>query len=268
MTDIALGPFAFSLPLLARALAIVTAFVVGAWFGRRRRAEVEPSLWVVLGWMVLAARAAFVARYHTFYADEPLRMLDLRDGGFLASAGLAAGVLAYAWLAWRHRAQRMPLGMALAAGCLVWGAGSAAIALSAQRQTLPEVTLANLEGRAVTLGPLRGKPLVLNLWASWCPPCRREMPVLARAQAAHPEVAFVFANQGEAAEAVKAYLATQRPVVRNVVLDGSSALARSTGAAGLPTTLFFNARGELVDRRMGELSPASLAQGLQSLRPP
>jgi hypothetical protein len=91
------------------------------------------------------------------------------------------------------------------------------------------------------------------------------MPVLAGAQAAHPDIAFVFANQGEPVEAVKAYLAAQRLAMQNVLLDGPSVLARRTGSGGLPTTLFFNARGELVDRRMGELSPATLAQGLALL---
>jgi thiol-disulfide isomerase/thioredoxin len=266
MSDIAFGPIAFSLPLLALAGAIVAALAVGNRLGRRDRADVERSLWFVLGWMALAGRVGFVARYHAFYIGEPLRMLDIRDGGFLVGAGLAAGLVTYAWFAWRHTARRMPLGAALAAGCLVWGTGSAALSLSAHRQVLPQVALPTLEGGTMALAP--GKPVVLNLWASWCPPCRREMPVLARAQAAHPEVAFVFANQGEAAQAVKDYLAEEQLAVHDVLLDGTSALARQTGAGGLPTTLFFNARGELVDRHMGELSPATLAQGLASLREP
>jgi thiol-disulfide isomerase/thioredoxin len=268
MTDIAFGPIAFSLPLLMLAGAIVAALVVGGRLGRKDRADVEHSLWFVLGWMVLAARVGFVTRYYAFYSEEPLRMLDIRDGGFLATRGLAAGLMAYSWFAWRHTAQRMPLGAALAAGCLVWGAGSAAASLSAHRQTLPQLTLPTLEGGTIALTPMPGKPVVLNLWASWCPPCRREMPVLARAQVEHPDIAFVFANQGESADAVKDYLAAQRLAVHNVLLDGTTILARRTGSGGLPTTLFFNARGELVDRRMGELSPATLAQGLASLREP
>lgn len=266
MTDIAFGPIAFPLPLLVLAGAIVTALVVGNRHGRQDRTDVERSLWFVLGWMVLVARAGFIARYHAFYVGEPLRMLDIRDGGFLASRGLAAGLVAYAWFAWRHTVQRMPLGAALGAGCLVWGVGSAALSLSAHRQTLPEVSLPTLDGGSMALAP--GKPVVLNLWASWCPPCRREMPVLARAQAEYPDVAFVFVDQGEPADVVKAYLAAHRLAVHNVLLDGTSALARRTGSGGLPTTLFFNARGELVDRRLGELSPATLAQGLASLREP
>jgi thiol-disulfide isomerase/thioredoxin len=268
MSDIAFGPIAFSLPLLVLAGAVFIALVVGNRLGLRNRTDVERSIWFVLGWTVLAARAGFVARYQAFYIGEPLRMLDIRDGGFLATRGLAAGLVAYVWFAWRHTAQRMPLGAALAAGCLVWGAGSAAISLAAHRQTLPRLTLPTLEGGTMALTPMPGKPVVLNLWASWCPPCRREMPVLARAQAEHPGVVFVFANQGESAEAVKDYLAAQRLAIHNVLLDGTTILARKTGSGGLPTTLFFNGRGELVDRRMGELSPATLAQGLALLREP
>jgi len=268
MSDIAFGPIVLSFHMLVLVAAIVTALWVGNRFGRRDLNDVERSVWFVLGWVALAARAGFVVRYQAFYVGEPLRMLDIRDGGFLASTGLAAGLAAYAWLAWRHAAQRMLLGAALAASCLVWGMGNVALSLSSQKQALPQVTLPALEGGAMALAPMSGKPLVLNLWASWCPPCRREMPVLARAQTEHSDVRFVFANQGEGADAVKAYLAAQHLSLHNVVLDGTTVLARRTGSAGLPTTLFFNARGELVDRRMGELSPATLAQGLASLREP
>ena len=91
------------------------------------------------------------------------------------------------------------------------------------------------------------------------------MPVLERAQRATPGVAFVFANQGESAETVKAYLAAESLVLKNMLLDPSGSVAAAASAPGLPTTLFFDATGQLVDRRMGELSPATLAQRLERL---
>jgi len=266
MTDIALG----GLPLPARVLllfaSIFAAIALGNRLAKDGRAAVEHRIWLVIVLMLLAARAAFVWRYRDIYMEAPLRILDLRDGGFRPAVGLAAGIAAAAWIAWRQAARRTALLVALAVGCAIWVTCSVVLSKARQGQALPDTALATLDGGPVRLRSMLGKPVVLNLWASWCPPCRREMPVLAGAQAAHPEVAFVFANQGETAAAVGAYLAREGLRLDNVLLDGATALARETASPGLPTTLFFDAQGRLVDRRMGELSPATLAQGLDMLR--
>jgi len=245
--------------------AIVVAFAVVNRLAMDGRADVERSLWGVVAWVLLAARAGFVIRYHRFYREEPLRVFDIRDGGFMSAAGMAAVVGTAVWYAWRRSPQRVPLLSALVVGCLVWGAGSAALSLHPMRQKLPPVSLPTLDGETVRISSIQGKPVVVNLWASWCPPCRREMPALAKAQAEHPEVVFVFANQGERPEVVKAYLVRHGLSLRNVVLDGTTAIARQSGSRGLPTTLFFDATGSLVDRRAGELSAATLAQRLERM---
>ncbi|MCQ9617345.1 TlpA family protein disulfide reductase [Paenalcaligenes niemegkensis] len=63
--------------------------------------------------------------------------------------------------------------------------------------SLPDLQLVTLEERPAQLRSYMGMPVVLNLWATWCPPCRREMPVLEQAQTAFPNVAFVLINQGK-----------------------------------------------------------------------
>lgn len=181
-------------------------------------------------------------------------------------SGLATAVIAAVGIAWRHVDLRKGLAGALIAGCAVLGAGALALSVGGHAETLPDVTLANLEDEPVRLASLAGKPVVVNMWASWCPPCRREMPVLAKAEAERRDVVFIFANQGEFAPAVKSYLSKEGLVLHNVLLDHIGAIARLAGARGLPTTLFFNARGELVERRTGELSPATLAERLDKLR--
>ena len=269
MTDLALGPFMLPLPTLLVLLALGAALVLGARLAKRRQLDAEGPLWLLAAWILLMARAGFVLRYHTLYFAEPLRILDLRDGGFMPAAGLAAAGAAAAWIAWQRSARRIPLLGALAAGVLVWSAGNAALKQWPPQQRLPAAEFATLDGQAMRLSSGSGRPVVVNLWASWCPPCRREMPALARAQAEHPEVDFLFANQGESAEAVKAYLSAQGLELRNVVLDTTRTLARQSNSVGLPTTLFFDARGRLVDRRAGELSPATIVQRLEILaRPP
>jgi thiol-disulfide isomerase/thioredoxin len=266
MTDIALGPILLPLQMLLLFGTVIATLVVGARLSKGDRAAVERSLWLVAAWILLAARAGFVFRYRALYLAEPLRIFDIRDGGFMPAAGFAAVLAAAAWIAWRRSGRHVALLAALAAGVLVWSAGTAALRQWPPRLRLPELELATLEGGTMRLPSAPGKPVIVNLWASWCPPCRREMPTLARAQAEHPEVEFVFANQGESAEAVKAYLSAQGLVLRNVLIDSTTALARQSNSPGLPTTLFFNAKGELVDRRAGELSPATLAQRLEVLR--
>jgi len=266
MTDIALGPILLPLQMLLLFATAVATLATSARLAKGHRVDVERSLWLVVGWIFLAARAGFVFRYRGLYLAEPLRILDVRDGGFMPAAALAAALVAAAWVAWRRPGNRIPLLAALAAGVLVWGAGSAALKQWSPRMRLPAGDLARLEGGRMRLTSTQGKPVVVNLWASWCPPCRMEMPALAEAQAKHPDVEFVFANQGEAGDAVEGFLSGEKLVLRNVLLDSTGVLSQQSNSRGLPTTLFFNANGELVDRRAGELSPATLEQRLEMLR--
>lgn len=92
------------------------------------------------------------------------------------------------------------------------------------------------------------------------------MSVLKEAQRAHNDVVFVFANQGESAKAVQTYIGSADLLTINVLLDQRGAIAKHTGAAGLPTTLSFDKNGALVDTRVGELSEGSLAQRIESLQ--
>ncbi|MEO6170588.1 MAG: TlpA disulfide reductase family protein, partial [Lysobacter sp.] len=100
---------------------------------------------------------------------------------------------------------------------------------------------------------------------TWCPPCRREMPVLAEGQQARTDVEFVFANQGEGPDLIREYLQGEGLALNNVLLDPFSSLMHEMGARGLPTTLFFDAGGRLVDFHMGELTHAGLASKLQAI---
>jgi thiol-disulfide isomerase/thioredoxin len=163
---------------------------------------------------------------------------------------------------------RSPLILGLAVSALVCGAMFGAIRLM-EDVTLPKGALTTLAGEPLDLARLAaGKPVVVNLWATWCPPCRREMPVLAAAQRQETGVRFVFVNQGEGGETAQRYLVASGLDLANVVLDPGAGIGREVGSMGLPTTLFYDAGGRLVDSHVGEISAASLASKLNRLRPP
>ncbi len=267
MDSLTIGPFALPLGPLLLLVAVTLGSYLGKWRGRRMGMDVEPPLWTILVVGVVAARLVFVAAYWNSYQVAPWRILDIRDGGFTLAAGLAAAVLAGLWFLLRRRSERQPLLLAFLTAGIVWGLGSLLAAQPfSDKATLPTIVLQDLQGQPVALESLRGKPVVINLWASWCGPCRREMPVLRDAQTRYPDVRFVFANQGESADTVRAYLVAEGLALRNVVLDTSLELGKSIGSGALPTTLFYDAQGQLQDRRMGELSNASLSQRLRPLQ--
>jgi hypothetical protein len=76
----------------------------------------------------------------------------------------------------------------------------------------------------------------------------------------------LFVNQGESAAAVEAYLATLGTPLREVLLDRGATLGPAVGSRGLPTTLFYDARGELIDAHFGVLNAPALESRLRRLR--
>lgn len=134
---------------------------------------------------------------------------------------------------------------------------------SVEGGSIPAIQLTDLDGEEVDLQQFEGRPVVVNLWATWCPPCRREMPVLEQAAAESPDVAFVFANQAESAGLVRDFLDGEGLELDNVLLDADSEVARHFQARALPTTLFFGSDGELSDVHLGEVSRAQLANYLR-----
>lgn len=214
---------------------------------------------------LLAARLGYVLRWWPEYAVAPWSILAIGDGGFLWWIGLPA---ALAFAGWRSAGQpqlRTPVLAGIAAGMLAWFALGATLALL-QRSAppLPDIAVVTLDGSPARLDASAGKPVVLNLWATWCPPCRREMPVFEDAVQAYPGVRFVLLNQGEDAATIGDYLDREGLHLHaQVLLDLHSLAMPATNTRGLPTTLFFDADGHLVDTHMGELTRASLADTMR-----
>jgi thiol-disulfide isomerase/thioredoxin len=260
-------PFSMSVEVLLLLVALLVAAGVSGVAGRGQDTGVGFALTDMLIAAVLAARIAFVALWFSAYRSAPWSMLDIRDGGFNPWAGIAGALVVALWQGWRHAALRKPLAAGLASAALVWSGMFSAILLM-RNASLPKSPLTTLAGAPADLAKLAGgKPMVINLWATWCPPCRRELPLLAAAQIQDPEVRFVFADQGEDAATVRRYLASAGLDIANVLLDPGARIAPEVGAGGLPTTLFYDGGGRLIDTHVGQLTSGSLAGKLSRLRP-
>ena len=118
------------------------------------------------------------------------------------------------------------------------------------------------EGGELVLAPMRGRPLLVNFWATWCPPCVEELPLLDafyRQQA--PNGWQVIGLAVDQADAVRAFLARQ-PLAFPVGLAGVAGLelGKSLGnlAGGLPFTVVFGRDGGVVQRKMGKVTPEEL----------
>jgi len=132
-------------------------------------------------------------------------------------------------------------------------------------EVLPSLVLQKPDGQTVNLADFKGKPLVLNAWASWCIPCRREMPLLVKAARANPTVQFVFLNISEGPVAVETFEKTLGIKIPNVLLDPEAKLSDPLRIQGLPVTLFYDAEGRLVNRHIGEIKAEELATLLEAL---
>lgn len=268
--SVAIGPLALSLGQLLLVFALAVAIVTGALVGRRQRIGVSDTLFTLVFVALVGARLVFIVRYWDSY-DSLWAMLDIRDRGFDPWGGLAAALVYCGWRLWRTPRQRRALSAALLAGALTWaGAVYALVKLDEDgHSALPKTSLMTIDGAAIDLPALQDDhPLVVNLWASWCPPCRREMPLLADTQRRRDDVTFVFVNQGEARQVIRHYLDDESLDLDNVLRDETLALGEHVGVKAMPTTLFYDADGRLVDTHFGELSQATLKHALSRLTPP
>ena len=110
-----------------------------------------------------------------------------------------------------------------------------------------DFTLTDLKGKSWTLKSLRGKVVLVNFWATWCPPCRKEMPDL---DALHHQ----FENQGlvilalsdEAANVVKPFIAQKQKVGYPILFDPDKVAAQRFHVTGIPKTFVFDRDGSLV----------------------
>ncbi len=118
---------------------------------------------------------------------------------------------------------------------------------------LADVVLVDADDAPRSLADYRGKWVVLNFWATWCAPCRSEMPSLDRLQAAMPEIAVVPVATGRnAVTGIKRFFQEEAIANLPILRDPTSELTRSMGIVGLPVTVILDPEGREVARLIGD----------------
>jgi thiol-disulfide isomerase/thioredoxin len=267
MLSISIGPFALSVSLFITIIGIIIFWATTHWLTRKslEKKQAVDTIFTALWVGFVIARLAFVLTLWSEYKADWWQIFNIRDGGFIPYYGWIASVFILIVASSRHRKiSQIYLKASIATLCVIGPLKYTAFLYNAE-VGLPQSQVHNSIGDKISLQTFKGKPLVINYWATWCPPCRKEMPVLQTAQQLHANVTFLFVNQGEDSSTVSEFLQSQGLELDNVFYDPASQLSRESGAAGLPTTLFFDASGKLIANRMGELSQASLAHYLQQI---
>ena len=150
---------------------------------------------------------------------------------------------------------------ATGAGLALWHARSSQVEVES---ALWGLSFERPGGGSLLMAPLRGRPLLLNFWATWCAPCIREMPLLDRFQREHAASGWqVVGLAVDSVASVREFLA-RVPIGFSIGLAGSHGvgLARNLGNAdgALPFTVVFDRKGRALDRKLGAVQPADLAR--------
>lgn len=127
------------------------------------------------------------------------------------------------------------------------------LALHSEPVALPEAVLLDETDGEHSLADYKGKWVVLNFWATWCAPCRHEMPSLDRLQVAMPDIVVVPVATGRnAVTGIERFFAEENITNLPILRDPTSQLARGMGVLGLPVTVILNPEGEEVARLIGD----------------
>ena len=137
----------------------------------------------------------------------------------------------------------------------------------------PDFTVFDAQGNKVKLSDFKGKPVVLNFWASWCPPCKGEMPHFNKQYAdGKDDIVFMMVDlvdgQRETQEKGKQYVKDQGyslPVYFDNV-DNKQQAAETYGISSIPTTLFIDSDGNIVKAYQGAIDEDTLIAGMNSIK--
>jgi len=279
------GPLSLNAPVLFFALSLVFWFFILRLVAKKIGADYKWIRSVSDGAVLVAlisARLVFAVQYWQAYLSEPWTVLYFWQSGYSFWGGLTGAAVYAGYRVIRTRPSQPVLQATLWAsisiltlGCTFIGLAiiqpsstSSNTSLAPVRQVPFEFT--DAQGNTVSFVDYINKPIVLNFWATWCAPCRREMPLLENNYKKYTEqgVAIIAVNVGEQADVVRQYL-DKNSLTLPIWMSGkhsTNQLFDYVNGQVMPTTLFIHADGRIESRRVGELSAATLQQGIEAIR--
>ncbi len=137
------------------------------------------------------------------------------------------------------------------------------------KQAAPALVLKDMDGVQHAIRDYRGKPVIINFWATWCPPCRRELPSMNRAwkKIKDEGIVMLAVDVGEDEDTIFTFMGDY-PIDFTVLLDSSGEVSASWPVVGLPTTFILDKQGRLVYRAIGgrEWDDEALLEKIRALK--
>ena len=128
----------------------------------------------------------------------------------------------------------------------------------------PAFTLQTLHGKRVSLADYRGRPVLINFWATYCAPCRREMPLIQQTANGHPSLVVLLVDERDDRQAAVQFIADLQ-ITSTVLFDGDGTVGDAYGITGLPTTFFVFADGTIEGRYVGETNAGILGPHIAAI---
>src|SRR5438132_9215363 len=128
----------------------------------------------------------------------------------------------------------------------------------------PAFTLDTLGGARISLADFRGRPVLINFWATYCAPCRREMPLIERTAAQHPGLVVLLIDERDSHQSASAFV-HELPITSTVLFHGDGKVGDSYGISGLPTTFFIRPDGAIEGRYIGETNAGILGPHISAI---
>ncbi|HZC31506.1 MAG TPA: TlpA disulfide reductase family protein [Gaiellaceae bacterium] len=181
----------------------------------------------------------------------------------IVAAILAATAVAFVWPSLPFNASAPTLSGPTRVNVITQQLGGTAAGIG---DAAPDFSWVTSDGRAVRLSSLRGHPVVINFWATWCDPCRAEMPLLDRAAAADPRTRFLAVDLGEDGPTIRAFFTKLGIQKLEPLLDADLATARRYGLANVPSTFFIGADGAIRQVHVGQMDQDTLKRELSAIQ--
>jgi thiol-disulfide isomerase/thioredoxin len=132
--------------------------------------------------------------------------------------------------------------------------------------TAPDFEWTGLDGKTLRLSSYRGRVVVVNFWATWCQPCREELPALQRVAASEPDVVVLEVDLMEPSDKARSFLDSLGLDRLQPVLDSDGATTRRYGVLGLPSTFFVDKQGVIRHLELNQMTEERIRNGVRKAR--